>query len=384
MSEKNSFRNYHLAIAPALIASVLSLPPLSSSAFAQESPASEVADPTIGDLAVLARFEIPDSSHAKDVRWASKDSTFLSFESDGVSERSLAEGLPIERVVIPRHSQGDGAQIVNMGISGSRIVAAGHKLYWGELNNAAPTDLHWHESSRGPYYDDVDVRNDTVAVLGYPSLREFEESERTFLWLGDLKSGLQQWLPLSSLRDDLAANDASPAIGSMGLRLGSVRFLDSGDLLVFPAFKAGVYRFSRAGKQKAHWSMKALRESLLLAMGRTDDVSTPQSKRLESRPPSRQRADEYIASQSMLVLDTLPIGAEGALLARYGLGDEGRYYLVILGAEPRWYRLPMSPRSPTERPRGDYLKSAQELLVLLAARGGVEEQPAALYRLSIP
>lgn len=345
------------------VSAVLLLAAASFGEDSQGEPRSSVAS-----LELRGRWEVPERKTAPtDVRWADRDSVFLAYGAGAVYRVGLDEGLPVVRQVFAGEGRPSGPMpILSMGLSSSRLFVASlaNDLAWIDTR-ASSTENFELRSLRG-YFDDVDLRGDTVALLGYPTARKFTESEQTFLWLGDLRSQLEQWVPLPALREDRGELSSSPGLGSLGMRLGSIRFLAKGDLLVIPGFKPGIYRFSRAGKQRQHWTPDELEASLLGALGkeRTNDVERSEPRDLEVREPAWDWVSKVVASQSFFPEDVLAIGDKGAVIARYRSGSRVQYYLGVLESELEWYVLPFEPLSTTSRVRADYSESAKELIVL--------------------
>lgn len=346
-----------------------------------------VADSAIQELELLGSWKIAkEASNPRDLRWASDDSIYLGFELGGVTERRLTEGLPVHRVIIRSRSEApDVPAILNIATTSSSLQAWAENdaAMWIDRNSTTPDQAHT-KRLRG-YFDDIDVRGDTVALLGYPTVRHLVESEQSFLWLGDLRSDLEQWRPLAALREDRGELASTPAVGTMGLRLGSLRFLSNGDLLVVPAIKPGVFRFSQSGKLRTHWSQRELEASLLEALGNElDPAATASPMALEARPPSWESGSKYIASQLFNIEDVVPIRDGGAIIVRHGTGKNGAYYLGLLKSVPEWFRLPVRVQSTTDRIRSDFSKANQKLAILVTNRAGKVEDESTLYLVSEP
>lgn len=363
---------------------VMAFSPLALSASFVD-PASST-DSGMQSWELLGRWEIAaEESNPRDLRWASNDSIFLGFELGGVTERRLTEGLPIERVVIPPRNEAPlGLALLNLALSGSRLQAWAENDVASWIDTTASSSDQIRVKKMRGYFDDIDVRDDTIALLGYPTARHFSESGQSFLWLGDLRSGLDQWTPLPALREDRGEFVSTPAFGTMGMRLGSVRFLANGDLLVVPAIKPGVYRISRTGKQRASWSQETLESSLLAALGANRIASTEEPLSLEAKGPTWESGSRYIASQRFTIEDVVPIQKKGAIIVRLGQGKDAHYYLGVLDADLDWYSLPVTARATTDRIRSDYSSSNRKLVILVTHRAGKVEGPSSLFLVSTP
>jgi hypothetical protein len=172
------------------------------------------------------------------------------------------------------------------------------------------------------------------------------------------------------------------------MRLGSIRFLAKGDLLVIPGFKPGIFRFSRSGKQRQYWSPDELETSLRGALGeeRRDTASERAGSRdLEAREPSWDWVKKAVASQAFFPEDVFAIGDKGAVIARHSSASGVRYYLGVLDSQVDWYALPIKPLSATSRVRVDYSDSANELILLNTYRFEEDDDEASvLYRMTAP
>lgn len=357
-----------LAMAP------LSLP---AAAFSAEP----VVEGTVQRLELLDQFEVPKQrSNPRDIRFASKETVILGFELDGVAERELVEGLPLRRALFPGYEETPGLQLVNLATDGDQLSVAGHLLGWAETAGSSAGQPEFKEL-RG-FYDDIDVRDDTLALLGYPTAEQFAASHQTYLWLGDLRSKLEQWRPLPALKEDRGRFGSTPGIGSMGQRLGSLRFLRNGDLLVVPAFKPGVFRLSRHGKLRNSWSLEELEASLLEATGGSLDEASPTPLVLEAKPPTTESTRLYISSQRILVEDVLPVRKSGAIVVRYGSGIHTKYYLAVLESELTWHELPIEADDRTDRIRAD--SRDDRLVVLVTNRGRAKSSRSRVFLTTSP
>jgi hypothetical protein len=337
----------------------------------------------VEDLELLGRWEVPGA--ATDVRWAGRDSVLLATSGEGVAERRMVEELPVVRNVFPRDWKlGRWVEPINLAASGSRLLLTNvdDRLAWMDTSapDAAPPEVR----KRRGYFDDADVRGDTVVLLGYPTAQLFGENDQAFLWLGDLRDRLERWTALTALREDRGDLYTTPGIATMRLRLGSVRILDDGDLLVVPGFKPGVHRFSPSGKQRAYWSPEELEASLFDAVGLERPETAGEPLPLAAGPQRTEWDSRFLASQRFVIEDAISLGDEGAIVVRHGSGKGARYFLGVLGAEVRWYGLPVKARESIDRIRADYSQVRDRLVVLIGPRPGRRDGASDLFLVAAP
>jgi hypothetical protein len=189
---------------------------------------------------------------------------------------------------------------------------------------------------------------------------------------------------LSAVREDRGEFGSTPGSGALGMRLGSVRFLANGDLLVVPAFKPGVFRISRSGKQRGSWTLEELEASLLDALGVERLDSDAEPRQLRAKYTSWEEGRKYLDSQRFVVEDVLPIRDKAAIVARHGTGKRARYYLGLLEPELEWYELPLRVGATNDRVRSDYSKSARKIVFLATPRAGKVERESNLFVVSTP
>ncbi len=368
------------------LAVVASFPGLISAQHA--APHSIQAQHTLTRLDLVSRHDVPTlemKSTARDIRWASKSSVFIAYDGDGVLEFSLREPLARGSELFPPRSRPGASSVPNI----HNLAFDGrHLLAWGPANVVG-----WRDVALGSgitikklpgYFDDVDVRGDLVAIIGYPNIDQYVSSDHAYLWLGDLRSGLDEWRPLR----ELSLPAGVKARSTFGRFLGSIRFLENGDLLVVPVVKPGVFRHAQSGKQKASWSSQELESSLLSAIGehaeRGDGEEEVEYSRTEPElNPSRIL--EQVASLRLVIEDVLPIRKSPAVVVRFRTGGASAFFLGILEPELAWYSLPIGDHHPAVRVRADYSKNSGQIALLVTDRYvASEDTKRTVYIVSAP
>jgi hypothetical protein len=366
-------KRYAVALSFALVKSV---PP----AFGDEAAAMQ-------KLEILSRFEIPKAAAqagAMDARWASKDSIYLGYRTLGVFEVEVGKQLREVREVFPPGSRGGAATIQNV----FNVAATDdYVLAWSVAN-----EVGWRETSSESqvhvkrmlgWFDDMDVSGDKVAILGYPGVQDFGDSDFAYLWIGDLSDELTQWRPIR----ELSVPTAGHARKAFGRLLGSLRFLPNGDLIVVPFVKPGVFLHSQAGKVKASWTPEQLEGSLRGDLGlKTAAEPTNELSIMETAPPkSGDEVLKHLESLRIVILDVVPVGKKPGVLVRYGAGASTGFYLGVLADEIQWYKLPLQSHPATARIRADALEKGDKLVVLATGRGAPDEgTKAQIYVLRLP
>lgn len=207
--------------------------------------------------------------------------------------------------------------------------------FWGHLD----PDLH------GWFYD-IDLDGNSVALLGFPTVGHLRDG-MCYLWRGDLGSKLGEWSS-QGLCDPEHRSDPEASLGYQvrGTRLGGVRFLPNGDLLVAAPFTDGVQRI-RAGKVQDHWTLGALRASLALARGKaanTNNHSEGGDPEKEPGPSLHNRPQDLLAYRASLRfrIDEVLVHRKQPAAIVHVKGDQKPWKLVVLGAELAWYDLPLA------------------------------------------
>ncbi|MEO7795942.1 MAG: hypothetical protein ABIV06_14335 [Thermoanaerobaculia bacterium] len=326
---------------------------------------------TLQGLDLFNRLEVPEmplGSTPRDIRWATGDSVFITFERDGVIEFDVGEQLSRKRELFPpRHNVGGKSiqNLNNLASSAKYLVAFGfgNEVGWRELDSTSEIQLKHVDRH---YFDDVDVQGDKVAILGYPGGEYSTEGENAYLWLGDLRSELSQWRPLRELSLPAPAN----ARGTFSRHLGSLRFMHNGDLLVVPVVKPGVFRHAQSGKLKAFWSPEELESSLLAALGGSEPRLEKQEKPLSMTEATSdpEKIRSHVESLRMVIEDVLPLGKRSAVLVRYRTASSSGFYLGVLGAETHWFKVPIGKHPASVRVRADYLPQTDRIVLLVTDR----------------
>jgi len=214
------------------------------------APASPPAAGAAKSLTILSDTRLPASLlWASDLRWASDHSVYLGAERDGLLEVSLdpAGGVATKEMIPGAAKAGGFGGCHRIASSSLYLVAAGPglSLTWRSLLNPARTESAF-ELIAG-----LDVRENLLAIVG---ARRDEKgqlgADGAIAWTGSLDKGLRDLTPV-------AYDVLGPGTPSMNrcsnARLGAVRFLTDGSLLVVPGVQPGIQLYDPKGKLVHVW-----------------------------------------------------------------------------------------------------------------------------------
>jgi hypothetical protein len=306
------------ALLAGLLASTLLGSGISSAADKGSEPALEV----------LERFSLeePPIVGWVDVAWAGKTSVYLAEGSGQVTEVELAEGLPRKKSLTPsrRDFWNLGIRgIQHIAISSDWVVVAGPaRVAWKRADQNDPGH-GWQVAEYRALIHDIVIKGDRALVVGWPPLPSYEYVKNGgFVWEADLSKGLDSWEAIYE-SPELARD---PEQAGTVFALSSLAILPKGGLVIAPSFVPEVLRLSDGGAVKERWSLDELlgKQQKPWAGGQEDLA------KIQSFLRAGATADTVLG---------LPEGA--AVLVREPVGGGVRYRLAVLGAEVRWYTVPM-------------------------------------------
>jgi hypothetical protein len=314
-------------------------------------------------LEVVGRFTLPEKAGEVlvDVHWASKDSIYLADLHGGVTEVKLKEGLPEIRRITPPAEQIGLPVIQHVAISDKWMVAA----HEGRLAWKAMIGGDWAVKKNIGLYHDFDIRGDEIVMLGVPDHESSEHSPAGVVWRANLSKGLEgssRWdvlyeSPEVARDETLMWQDAT---------LGSVRFLPQGGVVVAPNFLPGVWLFSTSGGLKQRWSPEELWGA---EEGPEPSAVSGEEKGWKRGDVIDQRRLQQILAARRTVDEVLPLHEGPAIIVREPRAGQARYRLGVLGAEIRWYDIPIRNVTALARLRGDADENGRIVLM------GVERGP---------
>jgi hypothetical protein len=330
-------------------------------------------------LSVSKELSIPtppvEATTARDVRWDSDGNVYLAYGSGGVISVALNDTDGKRKPLFQPHAV---RNLWNLAVSQRAIIGF------------SPTgDIGWRSRTAGSevqigripgLLEAMDVQGDKVALLGHPGSSEFRESGWAFLWSSTLRDGLTSWKPIGGLFLTSSA-DARVLFNRL---LGSLRFLPSGDLIVVPGAKPGVFLVSSAGKVKRHWSPPELEASLREALGESEEAP-PQEQAFDLQPAqSMEQVVSELDGRRFLVEDVVPIRKKPAIVVRYRSPDGVGFYLGVLSDEISWHELPLDSHPGSARIRSDFFPAKGTLAILATDRGRSQGTTGKLYILEGP
>src|SRR5947209_2141484 len=213
------------------------------------------AEPQPKALRLLKRTPLPQaSSVATDVRWASDDSVYVSWDHDGVAEVGL-DGAR-RRVLVPGLTAFGGlSHFTHLAVSPSALTVASmlHSLAWRPLK-ATPKGEVLFQRQQVAITEDLDLSGDRVLLLG---LAKHQSGERTIApdgavaWVGTLSARLEDLKPVLY---DLGGPGAPNYYNCRAHPIGAVRFLADGSFVVAPGFQDGVHLYNAGARRVRSWT----------------------------------------------------------------------------------------------------------------------------------
>jgi hypothetical protein len=332
------------------------------------------------ELRLLSRVSLPTAhSPATDIRWASDDSVYVAWESDGVAEVSLAGAK--RRVLIPDlKTLGGIDHYSHLAVSADALVVGSqlHSFVWRPLKADAGGHFEVHHQ---PFREtqDLDLAGDRILLLGHEKHEETYSPKGEIAWVGSLSGKLADLAPV--LHD--AGGAGAPHYRNCGsYRVGAVRFLGNGTYVVAPGFQDGVQLLDASGRPVQSWT------SAQVGLDSHVGCAT-----MSAEEEKKYRVDDnyllhWIKSHHILD-DILPLPQGPGLLVRsWGTDGEAHWALKILQSDGiKTYALPITGSRPFDRLHGDVRNGR---IVLLLSNSGYpwskapEDLPAEIMTMALP
>lgn len=316
-------------------------------------------------LDLVAQFELPEGrSGPVDVRWAGKDSIYIAWHRDGVSEHDLEEGLPFRREWLPDLETGGFlTPLENLAVSSDWLLASApaNRLTWREHR---PSNGGFNMRSVFPrgHFHDIDLEGSRLVLVGLPSGDEYRKTAGGLVWIGELSAtDVEDWRAVYE-SEYLAEN--FDRIFARYPNWGSVRFLGNGDIIAYPGPQLELLLLSSTGKIKDRWTAGDLwgdeAESLAIEELLWDDFEK------DSQGLQKQRL-----GKGGFIDEVLAFGDDPAVIVRRPSKEGRRWLLGLLGPEIQWYEIPGVRLGGFGRLRGDVDEKGR--LVLLGTGHGVSD-----------
>jgi hypothetical protein len=319
------------------------------------------AQSTHGTLHILWQQELPPypSGPAMDVRWAEEATILVAWAKEGVSEVALDGKFSPVRWLIPdpeHHFRG-----FELLAASKEFVAASSAF------NAMAYRPRARQSSglvaitkvSVGIVEALDLSGHQLAVLGNPAKQPSPKG--VVAWLGPISEHPERDLLPLPLRDVGAVNpdswDQRTLANCSTLRLGAVRFLPDGSLMVVPGFQAGAQLFSSGGRPLRSWDTAAFG---LDAPADCAAMSPAQKSALGTSIPERFA----FLNRHRVLEDILPLQEGPGLLIRWVADGKVHWQLTVLqsGTRVLTYTVPFTGELPYDRLRGDVQGSRVVLL----------------------
>ncbi|HVT19172.1 MAG TPA: hypothetical protein VHQ90_23705 [Thermoanaerobaculia bacterium] len=322
------------------------------------------AEPPARTLRILGRTPLPTArSVARDIRWASAESVYISHAVDGVFEVGL-DGTR-KRVLVPsmghvRFGQLPVQPYGCLAVSDSVLAVASmsFSIAWRPLKSA-PGQLFPLEIRPFTQTEAMDLQGDRVLLLGMREnvyLPEVHPNGEV-AWLGTLSSGLKDLKPVLY---DRSGPRMPTYCHCRVMAIGAARFLADGSFVIVPGFEKGVHLFSAAGRLLRSWKSEEVGLDTECSV-----ITAEEEEELGQKPAAWQRwLNDHRTVDSILPLPQGP----GLLVRSWGEDGEVHWLLKVLSAtRVETYTVPITGRRPTDRLRGDV--RAGRIAFLLSAAG---------------
>jgi hypothetical protein len=314
-------------------------------------------------LRLLDRIPLPQAqSVATDIRWASDNSVYVSWDRDGIAEVGL-DGIKRHALVPNLKSLGGISHYRHLAVSPSDLVIASQlwTVAWRPLEAKANGKIVFQEREIA-ITEDLDVSGDRVAFLG---LAEQERGKREIApdgavaWTGSLSNHLKDLKPILY---DLGGAGAPNFLYCRSHPIGAVRFLADGSLVIAPGFQNGIHLFDAAGHKIRSWDNEQV--------GIDTQADCPKIKNGEEeqkRFVSPSGWQDWLNGHHV-VDEILPLPQGPGLLVRsWGEDHQAHWTLKILRPDGiRTYAVPIVGSRPADRLHGDVRNGR---IVLLLSSG---------------
>ncbi len=297
------------------------------------------ADP-IPSLKILSDREMPPALRsARDPRWASDDSVYLSMLREGAVEASLDLDHPRINKLIPGMKEPGGTFCYFLAASPEYLVTSG------------PLWVTWRtiaESNRSEEaFDsvhDIDVLKDQLLVVAARRDEKGQYSpDGAIVWIGSLRKGLSDLKPVVY---DAAGPGAKHLNACGAFNMGGVRFLKDGTFLVVPGVQPGIFLYSAQGKLIRTWDSAQV--------GLDTDCASLTSEQVLRYAAQFVPRVEWL-NQRRTLDDILPLPQGPGLIIRSVSKGQTHWVLKVLkiGGGIDTYRIPLQSQSDMSHLKGD-------------------------------
>ncbi|HKI03212.1 MAG TPA: hypothetical protein VKK31_14640 [Thermoanaerobaculia bacterium] len=302
-----------------------------------------------------------------DIRWASDDSVFVSWDRDGVAELGF-DGTK-RRALVPNLKTLGGIQHYGqLAVSPRALIVASPNwtVAWRPLK-VNPRREFLFQKKEVPHTNDLDIAGDRVLLMGIHKREETFMPRGEVAWLGTLSARLEDFKPV--LRD--AGGPGAPSFSKCRVHsLGAVRFLGDGSFVVAPGSLDGIHLYNVRGQKVRSWT------NAQAGLDTHPDC-----------PKIRDEHKEYISLAGWtrflnghhVLDDILPLPQGPGLLVRsWGTDGQARWTLKVLRPEGiEEYAVPAVGRRSMDRLRGDVRNG--RIVLLLSASGASWSDDRAHY-----
>jgi hypothetical protein len=336
------------------------------------------AEPSAPALHLRQRIPLPEAhSVATDIRWASDDSVYVSWDRDGVAEVGL-DGTR-QRFLVPNlHTLGEIKHYTHMAASSRDLAVASINwtFAWRSLK-ASPAGQVLFQKQGIAITNDFDLQGDRILLMGTAKHEEPFQAKGEVAWLGTLSSKLTDLKPVLHDVDGAGA----PAYRRCRAELvGAVRFLADGSFLVAPGFQDGILLYNASGRRVRAWTNKEV------------GLDTDECVRMTMKEENLMGTEPYWKTWlngHRVLDDILPLPEGPGLLVRsWGTDGLVHWSLKVLRPEGvKSYTVPVVSRRSVDRLHGDVRDGK---IVLLLSASGVDwswdaaNYPAEILLLELP
>lgn len=315
------------------------------------------------ELVLLQRIPLPEvPSVATDIRWAGRDSVYVSWFASGIGEVGL-DGT-VRRTLAPAPKTLELGNYSNLAASPGRLAAASgsHHLVWRTVRPKAGRSVAFHKQRFRDTYD-FDISGDRVLLLGIDksNLGGPYAPQGVIAWIGRLSEG-EDLADLTPVLHDLSGPGARHMYNCASYPMNGIRFLPDGSFVVAPGFQDGIHLFNAAGKEIRSWTHEQVGIDSHLGC----DTMTEAEE-------GKFRGDDatiagYVKSRRLLD-DVLPLPEGPGLLVRtWGKDNKAHWTLKVLRQDGiRTYTVPAVGDRVHDRLRGDVRNGR---IVLLLSKSG--------------
>jgi hypothetical protein len=331
-------------------------------------------------LRLLQRAPLPPArSAATDIRWASNDSVYVSWELDGVSEIGL-DGAR-RRVLVPdTKTLGGIKHYYHLAVSPDRLAVASAlwDVVWRPLKTNPEGKVLFYRQEV-PDTQDFDLSGEKVLLMGTARRETPWKASGEVAWVGVLRAKLEHLNPV--LHDAGGAGAPNLEICGSASMLGAVRFLAGGSFIVAPGFQDGIHVFNAGGQRVHTWTNAEV----------GIDSHTGCSEMFEAEEKKLRMDDAFLerwGKRHRVLDDILPLPQGPGLLVRsWGADGLAHWTLKVLQPEGiKTYAVPAVGRRPFDRLHGDVRNG--RIILLLSSSGHpartAADLPAEILLMELP